>query len=88
MAVHAAAEAERQERLSQARQEHEKQAAELAAALAAHNSEVDSLESDYKAGTSDAIMSYCELVLDEVPTPATSPRVPPRLRSRVEAAGH
>jgi restriction system protein len=74
VAVHAAAEAERQERLSQARQEHEKQAAELAAALAAHNSEVDSLESDYKAGTSDAIMSYCELVLDQSPYPSDFPQ--------------
>jgi restriction system protein len=73
-ASHAAGERERQARLAQARQDHEKQAADLEAALIAHNSEVDSLEHDYKAGTSDAILSYCALILDNSPYPSDFPQ--------------
>jgi hypothetical protein len=74
VASHAAAERQRHERFQHAMQEHEKQVAAIQAEVSAENDELDSLQRDFDACKSEAVMNYFALVLDHSHYPSDFPQ--------------
>jgi len=64
LAKHAAAEAERRTRLAERRSVFDRQAADAAQAMAAHNAEIDQFERDFRAAEPEAVAQFFTLVLD------------------------
>jgi restriction system protein len=63
-ARHAAAESDRRRRLAERRRAYDRQAAEVANAVAEHNAEVDQFERDFRVGEPEAVAQVLTLVLD------------------------